>query len=206
MKFIAGDDILTPECIKEFVEATKTCDDKIMICGTLHFSDGGEKAEKRIPCRDWFDGDARYQERTIVRKGTIIEGPTLFLHRQTLESLGGFEEKYPFIEDYPLCMKYLAHGYRINLLPKHLIRYRVYPQSVSRSDNRFASSIFNAIEDYAGPAALRNHMYLHWWHETIQRWFRHYSIPRMFRYMIAATDFVNLRNKWKSYKQSITSR
>jgi len=38
VKYIAGDDILTPDFISEFVAATAKPDDKIMICGTLPFS------------------------------------------------------------------------------------------------------------------------------------------------------------------------
>jgi len=199
VKYIAGDDILTPDCIVEFVKATASSAVKIMICGTLPFLNDGTKLPPRLLDSKWFAGDAASQERLLVRKGTVIEGPTLFLHRETLQKLGGFEEKYPFIEDYPLYMKYLAHGYRIHLVPKHLIRYREYPESVSRSDNRFAISIFDAIEDYAIPAARRNHMYLYWWHQKVRKAIRHKAFPQPILYMLSGLDLIHLRNKFKRF-------
>lgn len=49
----------------------------------------------------------KYQELNLLRKGPDIPGPTAFLHTDTLRQMGGFDEKYPFVEDYPLSMKYL---------------------------------------------------------------------------------------------------
>lgn len=193
IKYIAADDILEPDCISIFVEATEECDDRIFICGTKPFANSGVIFPERLLPKEWFAGDYSSQERTIVRKGTIIEGPTLFLHRETLLTLDGFDEKYPFIEDYPLYMKYLKHGYRINLVPKHLIRYREYPESVSRSDNRFSTSILNAIEDYAIPAARRNRMFLHYWHLKVNKILRHNDLPCTLRYILAATDILRLK-------------
>lgn len=194
IKYIAGDDILVPECIETFVKETGMSDDRIMISGTLPFCDKGDLKPRLLPGK-WFSGDAREQERLIVRKGTVIEGPTLFLHRETLITLGGFEEKYPFIEDYPLCMKYLKNGYRIRLVEKHLIRYREYPESVSRSDSRFSKSIFAAIDDYAIPAAKRNRQWLYWWHYRTQKAIRHREYPKPVLYLMSGLDPVNWKNK-----------
>lgn len=189
IKYIAGDDILEPDCIETFVKATQGCDDKLYICGTKPFTNDGTQLPMRLLPSEWFAGDCRRQERLLVKKGTIIEGPTFFIHADTLRQLGGFEEKYPFIEDYPLYMKFLKNGFRIHLVERHLIRYRVYPESVSRSDIRFSKSIFDAIEDYAIPAAWRNGMYLHWWHEIVNKYIRHHCKSRL-NYLLAATDLL----------------
>lgn len=195
IKYIAGDDILEPNCITAYIEVAENCNDKIFISGTKPFTNTGEILPSRLLPAEWFEGDCRMQERLIIKKGTIIEGPTLFLNRETLVSLGGFEEKYPFIEDYPLYMKFLKNGYRINLVRHHLVRYREYPESVSRSDNRFSRSIFDAIEDYAIPAAWRNKLYTRWWHEIVRKAIRHKKYPKSVLYMMSGLDIINWRNK-----------
>lgn len=195
IKYIAGDDILEPDCISTFVKYASPSNDKLFICGTKPFTNSGEQLPLRLLPTEWFKGDCKSQEKLIVRRGTIIEGPSLFINREALESLDGFEEKYPFIEDYPLCMKFLKHGYRINLVPHHLIRYREYPESVSRGDSRFATSIFHAIEDYAIPAAWKNRQYLYWWHEFTQKSIRHKRFPKIILYLMSGCDLINWRNK-----------
>lgn len=181
VKYIAGDDILLPDCISTFVRAVKGCSDKIMICGTIHFpASGGDEEERLLPLR-FGEMSCAEQEKYVLRHGTIIEGPTLFLETATLRSLGGFEEKYPFIEDYPLCMKYLSKGYHINLVYSCLIRYRVYCESVSRGDSRFAVSIFQAIDDYAPRAAWRNRSYVWWYHYKVNAIIR--RLPQNIRWI-----------------------
>lgn len=196
VKYIAGDDILLPHCISTFVSELYSNSDKIMICGTVHFSSSEEKEERHLLPLSFEVLDARGQERFLVRNGTIIEGPTLFLETDTLRKLGGFEECYPFIEDWPLCMKYLSNEYHIRVVDDYLIRYRVYPESVSRSNSRFTTSIFDAIDFYAPKAALRNGMILWWYHYKTESAIRHLSQKfKWLGYVLRLFDVINYRNK-----------
>lgn len=196
IKYIAGDDYLTEDCISSFVQALNFSKDKILICGTLPFNNKEQLKPRILPLKD-FECSCQEQERMLVKKGTIIEGPTLFLEAETLKKLGGFEEKYPFIEDYPLYMKYLSHGYKITLVNKYLIHYREYPESVSRSNIRFTSSIFDAIDYFAPRAAWRNKMYLWWYHYKLEAYLRKLNyrtsiLKRCYAYILRTTDFINI--------------
>lgn len=201
VKYIAGDDILMLNCISTFVSECSTCNDKIMICGTVHFSDSNEDEELlMLSVFDKFT--VREQEVYLVKNGTVIEGPTLFLETETLRKLGGFEECYPFIEDYPLCMKYLSKGYHIHVVNDYLIRYRVYPESVSRSNSRFAKSIFGAIDFYAPKAAWRNRMYFWWYHYNVNRIVRNLPNSRKWcGYLLRTIDVINNKKKFLSSKK-----
>lgn len=197
VKYIAGDDILMPNCISTFVSYLNKSKDKIMICGTIHFSNTDSNIEKSLIPMVFSSYNVNQQEKYLVRKGTIIEGPTLFLQTETLRKLGGFEECYPFIEDYPLCMKYLSIGYHIHVVNDYLIRYRVYPESVSRSSSRFATSIFAAIDYYAPKAAFRNGMFLWWYHHKINAIIR--QLPnnrRWLGYVLRLVDIINYKKKF----------
>lgn len=199
VKYIAGDDILMSNCISTFVSSIINSMDKIMICGIIRFSDSLLNDGPRLLPKHFDRLTNREQEKFLVRSGTVIPGPTLFLETETLRRLGGFEECYPFIEDYPLCMKYLSKGYHIHLISSCLIRYRVYQESVSRGDSRFSVSIFNAIDHYASKAALRNRMLLWWYHYKVNSIVR--KLPpgkkwtKMISYLLRSLDVITYRNK-----------
>lgn len=199
VKYIAGDDILLPKCISTFVEELQKSQDKIMLCGIERFSNSSENLEPRLLPTYFDELTISEQEKFLVRSGTVVPGPTLFLETETLRQLGGFEERYPFIEDYPLCMKYLSKGYHIHLVSCYLIRYRVYQESVSRGDSRFSISIFNAIDYYAPKAALRNGMFLWWYHYKVDAIIRNLPRDSGWTKFIGCTlrlvDIINYRDK-----------
>lgn len=197
VKYIAGDDMLLPNCVSTFVSVANKCCDKIMISGTIHFSESNENEEKRILPLSFGEMKVGQQEKYLVRKGTVIEGPTLFLETATLRELNGFEECYPFIEDYPLCMKYLSNGYHIGLVNAHLIRYRVFNESVSRGDSRFGVSIFDAIDYYAPKAAWRRGMLFWWYHYKVNAIVGHLPHNRKWLgYVLRSVDFIYYKKKF----------
>ncbi len=177
VKYIAGDDMLMPDCISEFVKATVKTEEKMLVCGTLHFINSTDTTESRMVSTQFGSMTVSEQREFLVKEGTVIEGPALFLETETLRRMGGFEEQYPFVEDWPLCMKYLMSGLRIGLVEKYLIRYRVYPESVSRSNPRFSTSIFAAIDYYAPRAAWKDGMYLWWYHHKTNAIVRKFTPP-----------------------------
>lgn len=200
IKYIAGDDELMPDCISSFVERALASNDKILISGTIPFNENGD-LPARYPNKTFFEGNAFQQESHLLKAGTVIEGPTLFLETATLRKLNGFEEKYPFIEDYPLYMKYLANGYRINLIEEPLIHYREHFDSVSRSDNRFSDSILRAIEDFSYAAYLKRKNYLRAYHWFCNKKIREIStnkntIQKIKAYALRLIDIVNFMNKF----------
>ena len=169
IKYIAGDDELLPNCIEEYMKATSKSDDRIFVAGTVPFNAEEGKLAPRIPSLSYLGFTAYEQETRLLEVGTVLEGPTIFLEATTLRRLGGFDMRYPFIEDYPLFMKYLSNGLRIGVVEKALVNYREYPESVSRSENSpFGSSILAAIEDASIAAWKKRQKYLnayHWWCE-----------------------------------------
>lgn len=200
-KYIAGDDYMTDDCIEQFVTYAQKANEneKMFICGTIPFNKEGILPIRILP-KAYFEGSAQELEKIILKKGTIIEGPTMFIETATLRLLGGFDEKYPFIEDYPFYMKLLAHNYVIRLIGKPLIYYREYPESVSRSNINFTNSIFDAIDDYALPAAKRNKMILTWWHYYVEKKIRHFKkegLSSIVLYLLRATDLIAYKSLFK---------
>jgi len=166
IKYIAGDDLLTSDCIQTYVETAENSEDKLFVAGTYPFNEK-ESFPARIPDTKRLNGDVLKQFRSLVKYGTFIEGPTIFVEKEMLTLLGGFSEKYPFIEDFPLFFKFILNGYRIHLIEKPLIWYREYAESVSQSDNRFAKSLNDHYKDIIYPNLLKNKMYLFYYHTSI---------------------------------------
>lgn len=204
VKYIAGDDELMPFCIEKLVERTKENTDKFLISKQQHFCSSNpnlgiypvdlspyEKKFKDIKER------IKFQEKYLLRAATKIPGPTLFLHRETLLKLGGFEEKYPFIEDFPLAMRYLKNGLPIGCVNLPLIYYRVYPESVSRSDNRFSESIYDALEDYCIPAAKRHGLWCIYYHYWLNRKIRQKQLKFPLTYLFRSMDIIRIKEKFK---------
>lgn len=52
------------------------------------------------------------------------------LKREVMEKLGGYDENYLFSQDYELLLR-MSHKYRIGVVPKKLMSYRILNRSVS---------------------------------------------------------------------------
>ncbi len=194
VKYIAGDDILTSDCIAEFVDETRRTDDKFIMCRLQPFDTNGDK-EPRMRAEGLLECDVQDQEKALSEFSYIIEGPSFFLETATLRELGGFDETYPYVEDWPLAMKYVYNGYHIHMLKKELVRYREY-QSVSKEGSvyyqKFWWCCYASLNDWRMRIAKRDRKYLSWWHARVQRYLldipKHGLVNKMVRYALMMTD------------------
>lgn len=67
--------------------------------------------------------------RTIIRYNVIFS-PTCMIKYSLIQSIGGFDERYPLCEDLFFYAKVLKSGYRIHFIDECLIKYRIHDQSV----------------------------------------------------------------------------
>lgn len=169
IKFIAGDDILLPECIDEYVNIAIQNNEKLYVSGIIPFETGGINALPLIPDPNLLKGNADQQFKSLVTYGTFIAGPTIFVERNTLNKFGGFSEQYPFIEDFPLFIKFLLNSERIFLIDKPLVKYRRHKESLSHmpSDNKMGSSLKNHYWDIIQPELKNRKMWLFYFHNNI---------------------------------------
>lgn len=158
LKYIAGDDSLNPNCIFEYVEYTKTNDEKLIMSklisstGKRMTSDAKEYKQK-----------AHIQLKNLLTMKLGIAGSVFFIERNTLEKLNGFDERYPFIEDYPFVVKLTKANYKIGYIDKQLVQWRSYSDSVSHSNKRYSDSILNFLKEGVYPELLNQKMYFRYW-------------------------------------------
>ena len=196
IKYIAGDDILEDNCIERFVANIKP-NVYLYTCTTKHLINETGKTQlykTRIP-----DSIAWRQARFMLRYLYGINGPTLFVERQHLTTLGGFEEKYPMIEDWPIAIRFATSGLRIGIVDEPLVQWRIYGNSISHSNHSFAVSLHNAWYDYTLRYCWQYFLPFHHYHYWLDNWVSQHSNKsisfKILGYILRCIDLVNIKRK-----------
>lgn len=139
IKSIAGDDLLFPNAIEEYLSFVQEGNDiSAVTAKNVHFF--GDIADKNFYYQDMPYAHVAFGKRvtakkqySILKKMFIGLGPTCFFKKSVLDQVGGYNEKYPSQEDYVLHMDIAKAGYKLHYLPKFLVYYRVDENSVSHA-------------------------------------------------------------------------
>lgn len=133
IKFIAGDDLLLNNCIDDLVSFCLENDLKLALSKAVPFYDedcSPHEIETSIQenfMMNFYKKDQKDQYREFLTRFRI--GYSLIggiMNRELFLSLGGFNEKYMMMEDYPFYLKVLAAGHRLFLLDEYTVKYRVH--------------------------------------------------------------------------------
>lgn len=138
IKGIAGDDILMDECIQYYIDRTRdnTFDlaySKLKVFGSID-TDNIQKLYD-----SFFDRIslvyAKSQEECcrLTRYMNNFPAPSMFINRKIFETIGYFDERIPFIEDWPWIIKVIEHKpkFRIAFFNTFCVKYR-QEESISR--------------------------------------------------------------------------
>lgn len=192
IKYIAGDDILENRCIERFVANIRP-DTYLYTCIAKHLqNETGEVLlyNTRIP-----DASAWRQARYMLKYLYGINGPTIFIEREHLKLLGGFEERYPMIEDWPIAIRYAIQGMRIGIVNEPLVKWRIYGDSISHSDYVFAQSLHDAWYDYTMRYCQRYFLPFHHYHHWLNHWITTHTNNTITGYLLRCLDIVNIKRK-----------
>lgn len=172
VKFVAGDDILLPNCLEDNVKnVINNTEAKIVFSDYLLFrNEKGKrkvwKNSRRNQTKGFFELDAMEQQKQLLRKN-VLPGPTSFLNGEVIR-MYGFNEKYKFMEDTPLWIKLTGNGYRIYFMNKETMMYRQH-ESLSKSSKRFFSPLFYSSN------------VLFFWNERV-KYIREYNLNDAYQY------------------------
>jgi glycosyltransferase involved in cell wall biosynthesis len=132
IKFIAGDDILLPECIEDNIQfALQATDRKIVFSQVLLYKDVFTESSfiKKVP-QDFpvnlLDPafDAAHQFKLLLLSDRINYTPSYFFNKSALLSVGGYDEENKLMEDYPMWLKLTKAGFRLSYFHKATVGYR----------------------------------------------------------------------------------
>lgn len=165
VKLIAGDDILQENCVDVFVKIAQREYEKygIFVCSSsLFYLENNTKVISHK--KTLFPVKEEDQMLYYVSKRPTI-APFVFFNSKVLKALGGFNEKYKMLEDFPFFFTYLQEGFRFYFIEQSLVLYRISESSISNSSVSAGRSMFkkdlqNAVRDLANPYLIKQKLYV----------------------------------------------
>lgn len=120
---------------------------------------------------------AEAQYKMLLLSDRIHFSPSLFIQRETLLSVGGFDERFPMMEDYPLWLNLTKAGHRLCFLDKETVNYRQHSAAINNINkeylikpNYFRTEEFRRIYTYPNlPVDVRMNNRLTWYLSQVFR-------------------------------------
>ncbi|SMO49968.1 alpha-1,3-rhamnosyltransferase [Saccharicrinis carchari] len=144
--FPAGDDSLKPDCIKLNMEwIASNPEVKVLLSKVDVFQDVfcNDNFLNRIPGKPFSpksimapSRNVESQYRMLLVSDRIHYTPSLFIHTQTLRSVGGFDEEYTLLEDYPLWLNLTKNGIRLHFMDKATVNYRKHKKAINNNEKK----------------------------------------------------------------------
>lgn len=205
VKFIAGDDLLLPSSLENYFRFVDSNNAIKVVISNIKII--GEHAGFIMIDEKFGRLKARSQLRYILENLGPPLGPSAFFHRETLLSAGGFDERIPMLEDYPLSINLSNLGIRIYHLNDICVAYRMHRNSISNTRG-FSDSFTNMFSLVAFPVMKSRAMYFLLYHYSLQRYLNnkqsHYTfLTKMQRNIMLATDLYQWKFKILGKKQSV---
>ena len=136
IKIIAGDDTLLPDCLEKFVKFVETHKDARICHAKVHcyknkFKDDCKLHDFKLPSSPFtrIRPNAHAQLLMLVLYNPIFAA-SVFIERQLFVEIGGYDEKLPNHEDYPMWIKVTKKGYGIYFMDEYVANYRINSSSV----------------------------------------------------------------------------
>ena len=140
VKLFGSDDIMLPDCLKNFIENVSTAN-------AIYYSDyivikrDGSESVYEAP---EFPICNQYKE--LYRK--FYGGPP-FIHRSLFEKYGLFDESLPYAEDYEWYLKVVGSGVQMIRLPYVTFKFRIHK---GQNTNIYGNTLNDEIRSrYANP-------------------------------------------------------
>lgn len=164
IKFIGADDVLLPNCISDNVAfLSKNREVRVLFSKVNKYSETFEPRNYITTVPGFINPDsvvsphhtATSQYQMLLRNDSIHFTPSVFLHRKTLLSIGGFDERFKLLEDYPLWLNLTKNGYKLYFMDKITVNYRTHSQAINNTGkqhvvnpNYFRQEEFRKIYTY----------------------------------------------------------
>lgn len=148
LKLLSGDDRLLKNAIEDYVQFVLDNSQCNICFGKFHF--WGEDI-------DYVERSTRFYEKNFypyirseykvqwkrIQETLFVPGPGLFYKTSLWKKVGGFDERFPFADEYPFTYKVLECGERIYFLDKEVYAYQIRKGSLCREEIGLNRRVFN---------------------------------------------------------------
>jgi len=130
LKFIAGDDTITNNAIYSYIEfSLNNIQAKCIFSNTNIIDENGLLIGNKVCEQKNLFYDKRKHYRQIL-KASPVALTGMFIRKDTLLFIGGFDERFEMHEDFPLMVKLAQNGVFYYYLNLFLYNYRKSPQTI----------------------------------------------------------------------------
>lgn len=222
IKYIGGDDLLTEDCIEKNIDFVQHTGHQVIFSKKSNFT--GDFANKNIISvsqPSLFNNPALSSEDQyrLLLRGIGCPPNTMFIKREALIGVGGYDEEFPLFEDWPMNVKLTKAGYKIGFMDEVTFYYRIHSDSVYHINSD--EVIYRDFEiysyqpaylKYAFPYLDRDERILYRYKTGIVRLFyttklnKAFLINRILNYILNLPFYLHRRFKIARIKKSILKR
>ena len=165
LKFLGADDMLFPDCISMNLQyllkrpEIKVLFSKVAVYDT-YISENN--LLKIIPNEDinesnimWEGRSAKSQYNMLLVCDRIHFTPSVIMRKDTLQIVGGFDERFRTMEDYPLWLNLTKAGFKLYFMNIPTVKYRQHTEAINNTGidylikpNYFRTEEFREIYTY----------------------------------------------------------
>lgn len=141
--FLAGDDTLKPDCIKDnMIWIASNPDVKVLFSRVEVYKNtiDPQNLLKTIPADPYnpkgimaLGRSVKSQYKMLLLCDRIHFTPSAFLHRETLLAVGAYDERFKLLEDHPLWLNLTKKGYKLCFLDKVTVNYRMHVKAINNT-------------------------------------------------------------------------
>ncbi len=148
IKGLAGDDLIIPTAIEEFVNHINIHKEKLVVFSKIDLFGNLSNEEQYFYWENnykLFDKLRTVKEQLFQLKfsNNFIPATSLFIRKDFFKIIGGFDEDISLLDDRPLWIKCLQHGQLLTIINQRLVNYRLSDSSIqSNKRMKIAYSIF----------------------------------------------------------------
>ncbi|MCU4173860.1 glycosyltransferase [Carboxylicivirga sp. N1Y90] len=187
VKLLGADDTLKIDCLKDNVHWVVTHPEvKVLLSRIEIYMDTFDKnnlieTTPGIPYSpEGILGESRSAEsqyKMLLVSDRIHFTPSIFFNTETVRKVGGFDERFRLLEDYPLWLNLTRAGFKIHFMEKITVNYRRHKKAINNTGinylinpNYFRSEEFRKIYTYQYlPLDLRCSARLFWLYSQLFR-------------------------------------
>lgn len=152
-KVLDGDDILMPNALMDYVDYfIKHTEVRLAVAPSIHFVEtfdpnniGKPDVISRFLYRDKMTAS---KQSKVISKMFFGSGPTCFTYREDIINIGGFDERFPLCEDYPLLINLIYYGDKMHLMDRPTVYKRIRSTSIQYEKNKGAVFGSAALQGY----------------------------------------------------------
>lgn len=110
---------------------------------------------KIVPSKDKMQMIKEEGIKSVLKKNNVIGTPTLVIHREVMEEIGGFDSSMPSIEDYEYAIR-LAQKYNIGFWSESLLKAYRQKISITTDNEAITKGMELLIEKYSDFLYIEN--------------------------------------------------